>query len=230
MLEEYMIVVEDRPIVCENIVIYLRSRFPKFRIEGAYTYNDAIKLLHSARPRDLLIKVVIVDEVLTKPNDLKHRGSVLLKHVKRYYPWVRKIMLAAQANTFDLSRALNEGDLDRYILKNQYDRNKAILEKTVKDVLSLDRGPIYEAITESLSQLDNSDVEDVIFVGGKKLTPKELLLEIINETQVGRGHTKDISRLLFDLHKDPNEFLNKVKQRGKEVKKSGKHRRKSTKK
>lgn len=228
MIIQHMLFVEDEPSVQANVVDWLKQQFPDYKVEGVSTVNEAKATIRGGRKRGLITRVVIVDEVL--PDG---RGSELLKYLQKQYPGIKKIMLAALAKTEDLSRAINYGNLDKYILKDDFAHDHNLLSDSIRDTLEGEKDFVYEAIAEVLKSAEEEGVEEeAILVSGRAyLTPAELLRQITMETKLGRKHMKDFSKLLYNAFLRPEDFLTeldkRVSSRKKSKKKSSKKRRKS---
>lgn len=224
MIKNHMLVVEDNISLQRSVIKDIKRWFPSYEVEGVDSFEAARNVLRRNRSKGVITRVIIVDEKLKG----SLRGSDLVAYVDRYYPGIRKIMLAALARVIDLSKALNKGDLDKYILKDEYEDNPNALREAIQSALREKRGFIYDAITELLSKAEKEGHEEpVILAAGKRqLKPADLLREITHETKLGRDHMKNFAKLVYSLFTEPDEFLRELEKVSKlrEKAKSAKHK------
>jgi CheY-like chemotaxis protein len=204
-----MLVVEDNTALCRAIADDLEGWFPGYRIDSAGSYEEAKSTLKKNQQSDQVTRVIVVDEVLRG----RLRGSDFIAYVDKHYPRIRKIMLAARAELDDVSKALNAGRLDKYLLKNEYENNPDKLRDAVASVLDEDGGFIYEAILELLreAQKESGGRPLLIAAGKERLTPSQLLDEIAGGTTLGQNHVKAFTKVLYRVLAQPKEFLRELK-------------------
>lgn len=244
MFTKHMIVVEDNAALARNLIHNLQQQFPDFEIHAAESVAEAKRVLTGIRRKGHTVRVVIVDEALKD----KARGSELLAYLQRYYPGIRKVMLASQATTSDLSKAINEGGVDRYVPKADYRNNHNLLFDAIRGALrEHQQGPIYQALAEMLERAQQAGGgEEVLLVAAKKktMTAAELLRHISEGTPLGQQHLKHFASLVQHAVQNPEAVLAEMakvekvreeaakaaaihakKLRGKRAKKSKKHAR-----
>jgi DNA-binding NarL/FixJ family response regulator len=229
MIRDHILFVEDDRNVRREVFTCLVEEFPDYVVEAVDSVKEAKKALQKARRKDLLTRVVVVDEDLGE-KDSRDRGSAFLTFLQRYYPGIRKIMLEARARPQDISMALNLGKLDKYVHKGDFDRDKDILFDAIRSALK-ERDGIQEAIIELLKEADSEDPCEaaVLMAGNRRITTKELLQNIAHDTKFARNHKKRFTKLLYSFFLRPEEFLSEMKKIEQEGKQVGKKHRKSKK-
>ena len=207
MIKQHMAFVEDDASVRTKVGQLLREHFPEFEVDTIDSFGEAKKLLRQRFRDGYITRVLIVDEELKSDG----RGSDLLALIHKTYPNVRKIILASQARPEDLSKAINKGHVDRYILKRHFDRRHALLFDAIRESLA-DRGTVYEAMAEVLQRAERipGPERSVLIAGKKPMSPGELLQHLTMGTKLGREHMKQFTELLYSAFQQPELFLKQM--------------------
>lgn len=210
MIKQHMLFVEDIKDMREGVVLELRGEFPDYKVEGVSTIKGAKSALRKGKNLELITRVVIVDECLTDGS-----GSDLLGYIHKMYPGIKKIMLAAQATPATLSRAINFGSLDKYILKTDFTHNHQLLFDAIRDSLEDSKDFIFNAITQVLmnAQQEGAEEEAILVSGKTHLTPAELLQQVTMQTELGQKHMKQFSELIYSVFLKPEDFLTALEKR-----------------
>ncbi len=208
MIQDHILFVEDDPGVRTGVLALLEDEFPDYKVEAVESAEQAKETLRKCRARDLLTRVVIVDENL----GAGERGSQLLQYLERYYPGVRKIMLESEAHTEDISRAVNKGKLDKYIHKADFRKDHNLLFDAIRNALSEGEGLLYDAVVEVLREAEPQEDEEaaILMAGPKQIRSGALLRDIAQQTSRGRRYMKQFTKLLYSFFLDPEDFLHEI--------------------
>jgi DNA-binding NarL/FixJ family response regulator len=215
MIKNHIIFLEDEPSVRDDVGAELQEKYPDWEIQTVETVGEAKKALTSSRRQGWITRVVIVDEKL-EFKDREERGSDFLKYVHSRYPGIRKIMFTALAEPEDVSRALNDCSLDKYIIKAKFNDDHSILFDAIDAALKEeDRSVIYEAVAGLLGKAEEQGLcEKAILRAGKRnIEADELLRHISQETSLGRKHMKQFTQFLYSIFLDPDKFLEELERR-----------------
>jgi DNA-binding NtrC family response regulator len=128
-MERTVLLVDDERHLVESLQRALRHE--PYTLVGAASGHDALETL-ATRPVD----VIVADEQMPGMS-----GTELLATVRRTYPAVMRIMLTGQASVESMLRAINEGEVYRFLTKpcSQADlagsirnalEHKALIEET----------------------------------------------------------------------------------------------------
>jgi DNA-binding NarL/FixJ family response regulator len=201
----HMLLLEDEDALRHNISQMLRRQFPECVVDAAKSYEEAQKVVRTSLRKGHLTRVVIVDEQL-KSNK---RGSDFLVYLRRYHPGVKTIMLSAVATLQNVSKAINQGGLDRYILKSQFAQDSRLLFDAVRDLLQEDEGPILDGMLDVLNASIEADGNGgaLLYAGTDIVTPKDLLKDLRIGTKRGRQHIKEFSKLMYEIFQNPEGAL-----------------------
>ena len=107
-----ILLVDDEPAVLNALKRELRPYFP--HLHTATCAQEALELL-----KQHPVQMVISDYRMPGMN-----GADLVIEINRRYPHIMSLILSGQADMNGLSRALNEGDLYKFLLK-PWERNYA---------------------------------------------------------------------------------------------------------
>ena len=118
--EEMVLFVDDEPALLENVTINLRKE--PYHIVTCTSGAEALELL-AQQPVD----VIISDERMPGMS-----GSELLAQVRTRYPSMMRIMLTGQASLEATIRAINEGEVYRFLTKPC---TPVQLAQTIRDAL-----------------------------------------------------------------------------------------------
>jgi len=100
-----LLLVDDEPNVLAGLALHLRR--DGHAVRTATSGSEAIAMLE-AQPADL----VIADEQMPRMS-----GSELVSRIRRQWPQTVCIMLSGQASVRSILRALNQGEVLRYLVK-----------------------------------------------------------------------------------------------------------------
>lgn len=118
--DEVVLFVDDEPALLENVTVNLRKE--PYRIVTCTSGAEAIELL-AQQPVD----VIISDERMPGMS-----GSQLLAQVRTRYPSMMRVMLTGQASLEATIRAINEGEVYRFLTKPC---TPVQLAQTIRDAL-----------------------------------------------------------------------------------------------
>jgi DNA-binding NarL/FixJ family response regulator len=216
----HMLLVDDELAIRRDVSKMLRTEFPEHTVDVASSYEEALRVMRTRRTKKYVTRVVIVDEKL----ESRRRGSDLLLYLREHYPAVKTVMLAAHATRENLSRAINEGRLDRYILKKDFNSNHSILFDAIRELLSDGESLFYDAIMRFLEKAEKAGVaEDLVLVAAKEaLSPGDLLREMMMGTTLGQEHVKEFADLMYNVFQDPKSALKALAVMAEARKKGGK--------
>lgn len=103
--ESQVLLVDDEPNVIQGIIRHLRSE--PYRILSATSAAEALRMLATEK-----IDVLITDERMPKMS-----GSELVAQVRKAYPDIICMMLSGQADFDAAIRAINDGEIYRFLRK-----------------------------------------------------------------------------------------------------------------
>ncbi|MEL7120679.1 MAG: FAD-dependent oxidoreductase [Bacteroidota bacterium] len=105
--------VDDDPQVLRSIRRDLRDKYKKdYRIISAESAEEAIELLEELRKKGDSIALFISDQRMPQM-----MGVEFLEKAKQYYPDARRVLLTAYSETDAAIKAINDVQLDYYLLK-----------------------------------------------------------------------------------------------------------------
>ena len=108
-----ILTVDDEPVVLAAVERDLRSRYASdYRIVGAESGGEAIEALHAFALRDDPVALLLVDQRMPQVT-----GIDVLRESIEQFPSAKKVLLTAYADTEAAIRAINDVDLDHYIMK-----------------------------------------------------------------------------------------------------------------
>ncbi len=108
-----IIVIDDDPQVLRAIERDLRSRYRKeYRILSASSGEDALKTVQELKLRNEEIAIFVSDQRMPGMP-----GVDFLQKARHYYPSAKRILLTAYSDTNAAIRAINEVQLDYYLMK-----------------------------------------------------------------------------------------------------------------
>jgi thioredoxin reductase (NADPH) len=127
--------VDDEPTVLAAVARDLRNEFGgRYRIVRAGSGADALELLAELRRRGDLVALMISDQRMPGME-----GTELLTRAREIYPEARRALLTAYSDTAAAIAAINEANLDYYLLK-PWDPPEEALFPVVADLLSIWEG------------------------------------------------------------------------------------------
>lgn len=125
----YFVCVDDEISVVETLREQLQGHFgDTHEIEVANNAEDALSLIDDIHGSGGLVELVISDQVMPGM-----KGDSFLQEVHRKLPDTIKIMLTGQADMESVTKALNQGGLDRYVEKPW---NFDILKQEITDLIT----------------------------------------------------------------------------------------------
>lgn len=206
----HMLFVDDEWEHRRDIRDMLKREFPDYEVDTAESYEEARQILKRARADGYVTRVVVVDEVLGSGP----RGSDLLAYLREEFPAIRTVMLSARAEPQDLSRAINDGRVNRYILKSRFISKHELLFDAIRDVLEEGEGPFYNAVVTFLRRTVDAGAADhcLLVAGKKRMTARELLQEITLGTEIGQRHLESFAQLMCNAIMNPDLVLNALAQ------------------
>jgi thioredoxin reductase (NADPH) len=105
--------VDDDPPVLEAIGADLRSRYgASYRVVTASSAADALRVVERLRLRGDALALLVADQRMPGAS-----GTDLIGAAKQSFPGLRSVLLTAYADTDAAITAINEVDLDHYVLK-----------------------------------------------------------------------------------------------------------------
>src|SRR3954452_8243637 len=136
-----IVAVDDEPAVLAAVARDLRRGFGEhYRILRATSGADALDLLKQVRARGDHVAVLIADQRMPGM-----AGTEYLVEARKLVPDARRVLLTAYADTEAAIQAINEVDLDYYLLK-PWDPPEEQLYPVVKDLLEIwEAGAALEA-------------------------------------------------------------------------------------
>jgi thioredoxin reductase (NADPH) len=113
MNKPLLLVVDDDAQVLRAVSRDLRSKYGKeFRILSTTSANEALESLKDLKNKNEVVALFLSDQRM--PEML---GVDFLQHAKEFYPDARRILLTAYSDTDAAIRAINDVQLDYYLMK-----------------------------------------------------------------------------------------------------------------
>lgn len=191
-----IICVDDESIVLQGLSSQLERSFGKeYLIELAQSGEEALELIDELRSKNCKIAVLITDQMMPGM-----KGNELLKKTKIICPSTLNILLTGQAVAEDVGKAVNEGNLYRYIAK-PWESDDLIL--TVKEAIkSFEQDLKLEEQNKYLEQV-NKQLEEKV-----RLRTEELLEEKNKVDKLLKNILPDkVARELIETGKtEPSKF------------------------
>jgi thioredoxin reductase (NADPH) len=126
-----ILAVDDEPTVLAAVARDLRREFGEhYRIMRAQSGAEALELLAELRRRGDMVAMLIADQRMPGME-----GTEYLVQARKIYPEAKRVLLTAYADTQAAIAAINEVDLDYYLLK-PWDPPEEKLFPVVTDLLS----------------------------------------------------------------------------------------------
>src|SRR6201999_3365942 len=143
-LRPVIVTVDDDPSVSRAVARDLRRRYgERHRIVRAESGEDALDALRQMKLRGDQVAVILADYRMPGLT-----GIEFLERAMDVYPYARRVLLTAYADTSAAIDAINIVDLDHYLLKPWAPREEK-LSPVIDDQLSAgereDRKPVKEA-------------------------------------------------------------------------------------
>ncbi len=108
-----ILTVDDDPSVSRAVARDLRRRYgERCRVVRAESGEAALDALHQMKLRGDMVAVILADYRMPRMN-----GIEFLEQAMDVYPWARRVLLTAYADTDAAIEAINVVDLDHYLLK-----------------------------------------------------------------------------------------------------------------
>ena len=112
MKKDYLLCIDDEAQVLKSLIQILILKFPDMPVYSANSGRGALELVRDLESQGLLPAVVISDLLMPEMS-----GDEVLHQIHTHYPWAKTILLTGQAALENLSKAVNEGGLYRYVPK-----------------------------------------------------------------------------------------------------------------
>ncbi len=109
---DWVVFVDDEEIVLQSLSAMMSLAGESCEAEFAQSGDEALAIIEELHARGERVSVVIADYIMPAM-----KGDALLVEVHRRWPHVRTIMLTGQSDMSGVARAINEGNLFRYIDK-----------------------------------------------------------------------------------------------------------------
>ncbi len=123
-------IVDDEPVVLAAVYRDLQAKYSeRFRIYRASSGAEALEALKTLKLRNAPVALLIVDQRMPEMT-----GIEFLAEAIELYPDVKRVLLTAYADTEAAIRAINDVQLDHYLMK-PWDPPEENLYPTVDDVL-----------------------------------------------------------------------------------------------
>ncbi|HLI58263.1 MAG TPA: FAD-dependent oxidoreductase [Solirubrobacteraceae bacterium] len=127
--------VDDEPAVLAAVARDLRRRFgERYRVMRAGSGTDALELLEELRRRGDHVALIVSDQRMPAMS-----GTDFLTRAREIYPEARRALLTAYSDTAAAIAAINEANLDYYLLK-PWDPPEEGLYPVVGDLLEIWEG------------------------------------------------------------------------------------------
>ena len=127
-----IIAVDDDPQVLTAVSRDLRTRYAKdHRVVGAASGAEALEVLEQLQARGETVALFLVDQRMPGMP-----GTDYLIEARRFFPEAKRVLLTAYADTDAAIQAINEVDLDHYLLKPwepPEDRLYPVLDELLED-------------------------------------------------------------------------------------------------
>ena len=108
-----ILAVDDHPPVLSAVLRDLRSRYGKdYRLLGAQSGSAALGVLKDLARQNKIVALMVVDQRMPGMS-----GIEFLREALSLFPGARRVLLTAYSDTDAAIRAINEIDLDHYLLK-----------------------------------------------------------------------------------------------------------------
>jgi two-component system, probable response regulator PhcQ len=171
-MSEKILLVDDEPNIIASLKRSLRKE--KFDIFSANSALEALSLLEKTN-----IDVVISDEQM--PGML---GSEFLALVRKKYPETVRIILTGQASLQAAIRAINQGEIYRFLMKpcNDVDLVVTIRQALQQKRMLLKMNQLYNAYKQKSHQLDKLEQEHPGITNICKASNGAIVIEDIAES------------------------------------------------
>src|SRR3954454_12943057 len=131
-----ILAVDDDGPVLAAIERDLRERYSEhYRVMAASSGEQALELLRRLRLREDSVALLLVDQRMPGMN-----GTELLTASRELYPDARRVLLTAYADTDAAIRAINDAEVQHYLLK-PWDPPEERLYPVLDDLLQTWRQP-----------------------------------------------------------------------------------------
>jgi thioredoxin reductase (NADPH) len=131
-----LLAVDDDAPVLAAVERDLRARYAEhYQVMAASSGEQALDLLHRLRLREQPVALLLVDERMPGMS-----GTELLTASRRLYPDARRVLLTAYADTDAAIRAINDAEVQHYLLK-PWDPPEDRLYPVLDDLLETWRRP-----------------------------------------------------------------------------------------
>jgi CheY-like chemotaxis protein len=109
---DWVVFVDDEELVLQSLSALMSLAGEPCEAEFAQSGDEALSIIDEIHARGERVSVVIADYIMPAM-----KGDALLVEVHRRWPLVRTIMLKGQSDMTGVARAINEGNLFRFIEK-----------------------------------------------------------------------------------------------------------------
>lgn len=136
MSRPVLLAVDDDPPVLNAVERDLRDRYAEhYRVVAASSGAEALDILRTLRLREESVALLLVDQRMPEMS-----GVELLAASRRLFPDARRVLLTAYADTDAAIRAINDADVQHYLLK-PWDPPEERLYPVLDDLLQTWRPP-----------------------------------------------------------------------------------------
>jgi thioredoxin reductase (NADPH) len=113
MNKPYIISVDDDPNVLKVIDLDLRTRYGQyFRVFSLNSGNNALDYLKNLREKNEQVALFVIDQRMPQMT-----GTDFLAQARLVFPTAKRVLLTAYADTEAAMTAINEVELDYYLMK-----------------------------------------------------------------------------------------------------------------
>jgi thioredoxin reductase (NADPH) len=139
-----ILTVDDDPSVSRAVARDLRRRYgERCRVVRAESGETALDALRQMKLRGDMVAVILADYRMPRMN-----GIEFLEQAMDVYPWARRVLLTAYADTEAAIEAINVVDLDHYLLK-PWDPPEEKLYPVLDDLLTAWQQAGYRPVPET---------------------------------------------------------------------------------
>src|SRR5829696_5141459 len=170
MTPPVLLAVDDDEPVLASIERDLRERYSEhYRVMAASSGEQALDLLRRLRLREDAVALLLVDQRMPGMS-----GTELLAASRELYPDARRVLLTAYADTDAAIRAINDAEVQHYLLK-PWDPPEERLYPVIDDLLETWRRPLPVANLRVVGDRWSSTTHDLREFLARNLVPYKWL-------------------------------------------------------
>jgi thioredoxin reductase (NADPH) len=178
--------VDDDPQVLNAVRRDLRSHFaPEYRVLDAGSGAEALEAVESLKARGDTVALFLVDQRMPSMT-----GTEFLVEARQTYPDAKRALLTAYADTDAAISAINEVDLDHYLMKPwdpPEDNLYPILDDLLSDWVANTPAP-FDGIRVVGTTWSPATHEVKDFLARNEVPYRFLDIERDDEAEIGRAH------------------------------------------